>query len=249
MKGLGRTGMLWLRTSCLIMALCLAGAAHAEAATFRITFKDGNRVEVPYCWEKGATIFFEIPGGVAGIPKTQIARIEEVLASREMSLDQTVNRADLYVDGGPKEEEAMVQLIRQAVPQADLEALSPEEAALLLGGTDGSRAAPASVRLYRTTVHPKGDFSEWMRLKNDGAVLVVQYLLSGSDDLLSRRFHVLLYDGSDRLLRKEPCQVQELEIPKKLAAKLGLRDKLFLVVATLQPDPKVRRYELASATP
>ncbi|SHF71048.1 hypothetical protein SAMN02745206_02514 [Desulfacinum infernum DSM 9756] len=249
MKGLRRTGMLWLGTSCLIMALCLAGAVHAEAATFRITFKDGNRVEVPYCWEKGATIFFEIPGGVAGIPKTQVARIEEVLASREMSLDETTPRADLYVDAGTKEEEAMVQLVRQAVPQADLEALSPEEAALLLGGTERSPAVAASVRLYRTTVHPKGEFSEWMKLKGDGAVLVVQYLLSGSQDLMNRRFHVLLYDGSDRLLRKQPCQVQELEIPKKLAAKLGLREKLFMVVATLQPDPKIRRYELASATP
>lgn len=248
MKGLGRKARLGVSAACVILMLGLLAAGYAQAATFRITLRDGNRVEVPYCWEKGATVFFEIPGGVAGIPKAQIARIEEVVATREVSMDETQAKADVYLNAGPKEEEALIRLVREAMPQADLEDLSPEEAAGLLGGMERPKARPGSVRLYRTTMHPQGDFAEWMRLKGDGAVLVVQYLLSGAADLKNRRFHVLLYDGNDRLLRKQPCQVQELEIPKKLAAKLGLQNKLFMVVATLRPDPKVRRYELASSS-
>ena len=79
----------------LALGLGIVFPSPGWTATFRITLKDGNRVEVPFCWEKGTTLFFEIPGGVAGIPKSEVARIEEVITSDEISLDSSMQKSRL----------------------------------------------------------------------------------------------------------------------------------------------------------
>ena len=54
------------------------GVPSGWAGSLRLKMTDGNALEVPYYWEERGEVKFEVPGGVAGVPKAQIASVQEV---------------------------------------------------------------------------------------------------------------------------------------------------------------------------
>jgi len=240
-------GGLWLKFLAITVVLGFFGPAGVWAAKFRITFNDGNRVEVPYCWEAKETVFFEIPGGVAGIPKSQVRSIQEIVAGSEIAYDSTGSRLRTAAASDPAQQKEWASLLKQGSPFIPSgEPLSPEELTQILTSAAPSQEPREALRLYRTSLTPKGDFAQWMRIHKNGAVLVVKYLLNIQEDLTGKRFELILYDGHDRIVQRQPCSVQPVEVPEKLAAKLGVQGRLFAVVSTIKPDPTIRRYELAA---
>ncbi|WP_448384016.1 hypothetical protein [Desulfosoma sp.] len=241
-------GGLWLKILAVTVVLGTFGPAGSWAAKFRITLNDGNRVEVPYCWEVKETVFFEIPGGVAGIPKSQVRSIQEIVAGSEIAYGTTGSRLRTAAASDPAQQKEWAALLKQAHPSAPSgEPLSPEELAQMLTSAAPSQEPREALRLYRTSLTPKGDFAQWMRVHKNGAVLVVKYLLNIQEDLSGKRFELILYDGHDRIVQRQPCSVQPVDVPEKLAAKLGVQGRLFAVVSTIKPDPEIRRYELAAS--
>lgn len=243
-KGHGR---LWQKFLAVIAVLGAFGPAGASAATFRITLNDGNRVEVPYCWEAKETIFFEIPGGVAGIPKSQVRSIQEIVAGSEIAYDTAQSRVRTAAAPDPAQQKDWATLLKEGSSSvASGEPLTPEELTQILATAAPSQEPRQALRLYRTSLTPKGDFAQWMRVHKNGAVLVVKYLLNVQEDSLGKRFELILYDGHDRIVQRQPCSVQSVEVPEQLAAKLGIQGRLYAVISTIKADPNVRRYELAA---
>ncbi len=239
---------LWLKCFAVMAVLGIFGPGGASAAKFRITLNDGNRVEVPYCWEAKQTVFFEIPGGVAGIPKSQVRSIQEIVAGSEIAYDTAGSRLRTAAASDPAQQKEWAALLKQGPPPvAAGEPLTPEELTQLLASAAPSQEPHEALRLYRTSLTPKGDFAQWMRVHKDGAVLVVKYLVNiQEEDVRGKNFELILYDGHDRIVQRQPCSVQPVDVPGNLAAKLGVQGRLFAVVATIKPDPDIRRYELAA---
>ncbi len=240
-------GRLWLTFLAVLGVFGVVAPAGASAATFRITLNDGNRVEVPYCWEAKETVFFEIPGGVAGIPKSQVRSIQEIVAGSEIAYDTAGSRLRTAAAADPEQQKEWAALLKETPSSVSSgEPLTPEELTQILATAAPIQESREALRLYRTSLTPKGDFAQWMRVHKNGAVLVVKYLLNIQEDLRGKRFELILYDGHDRIVQRQPCSVQPVEVPEKLAAKLGVQGRLFAVASTIKPDPDIRRYELAA---
>ncbi|MEJ5364860.1 MAG: hypothetical protein WHS86_07155 [Desulfosoma sp.] len=241
-------GGLWLKVLAVMAVFGVLGPPGVWAAKFRITLNDGNRVEVPYCWEAKETVFFEIPGGVAGIPKSQVRSIQEIVAGSEIAYNTAGSRLRTAAASDPAQQKEWAALLKQGPPSPPSgEPLSAEELTQILSSAAPSQEPREAFRLYRTSLTPKGDLAQWMRVHKNGAVLVVKYLVNIQEDLSGKRFELILYDGHDRIVQRQPCSVQPVEVPEKLADKLGVRGRLFAVVSTIKPDPEIRRYELAAS--
>ncbi len=236
----------WLKVLATAAVFWLLGTESVLAAKIRITLHDGNRVEVPYCWEVKDTVFFEIPGGVAGIPKSQVRSIQEIVAGSEVAYDTVKSRVRTAAASDPEQQKEWVTLLKGTPSDTSAEPLSAEDLSRLLASTVPSQEPPQAVRLYKTSFSPKGDVTEWMRVQKNDAVLVVKYLLNVQEDSQNKRFELILYDGHDRIVQRQPCSIQPVDVPQKLSEKLGIQGRLYAVVARIKPDANIRRYELAT---
>ncbi|MGQ9669825.1 MAG: hypothetical protein ACUVWY_06640 [Desulfosoma sp.] len=236
----------WLTVLAAAATFWLWGTGSALAAKIRITLIDGNRVEVPYCWEAKDTIFFEMPGGVAGVPKGLVRSIQEIVAGSEIAYDTVGSRMRTVGASDSEQQREWAALLKGAPSEPPAETLSPEELTQLLTTTMPSQEPQQAVRMYRSSFYPKGDVMQWMRVQKNEAVLLVKYLVNVSDDVQDKHFELILYDGHDRIVQRQPCSVQPVQVPPKLAEKLGLRGRLYAVVSKIKPDPDIRRYELAT---
>ena len=54
----------------------------AGAGPLRLKMVDGTSIEVPYYWLEGNVIRFDFPGGIVGVPRNQVASIQEVIATK-----------------------------------------------------------------------------------------------------------------------------------------------------------------------
>ncbi|RMG47546.1 MAG: hypothetical protein D6718_03445 [Acidobacteria bacterium] len=60
-----------------IALLALAGAAGAASPAAVLHLKSGGAVAVSSYWIEGDTVFYEGPGGVVGLPRSEVARIDD----------------------------------------------------------------------------------------------------------------------------------------------------------------------------
>jgi hypothetical protein len=85
-------------------------------------------------------------------------------------------------------------------------------------------------------------------VKSDGRelVLVMRNVLSSRSDLKNQRFMLTLYDAEGNVLQQKPCELRELDADNKTLKELSIRGQLFSVVASVKPDPKIKRYEITA---
>jgi hypothetical protein len=62
---------------------CWLKASPVLCGPLRINLSNGTSLEVPYYWEENGEIKFEMPGGVAGIPKAYVTSVQEIVTMRE----------------------------------------------------------------------------------------------------------------------------------------------------------------------
>jgi hypothetical protein len=205
---------------------------------------DGTSVEVPYYWEEGGELKFEIPGGVAGVPRVQVASVQEVVVNREF--DPEVMAENVEAEGKSTHVKMLRDLI-SASPSGETvsQKLSPEESLQLLRTGRGTEASRRSrERVHGAMYDLQADFSEVVSAPGTGLMVQMRKVVSSRNDLTQNGFVLNLYDGEGSVIQRQVCQVAELEVDRKAMKQMGLNGRLFSLLASVRPDDRVRRYEI-----
>lgn len=231
-----------------LLFLPLASAVPpAWGGSMRITMTDGKTVDVPYYWEESGEIKFELTGGIAGFPRSQVASIQEVLTSKEFDPEVLLESPDS--DSNSSQGAALKDLVNSKSPANMQEKVLPSEEGLkLLALTEGAKKPRgATDRVYAPRFKVEGNFAEAVRSNGDKAVLVMRNILSSRVNLKDYGFTLNLYDADGNVLQKKPCEVYELDIDQKTLKNMEIRGRLFSVVATVEPNMKIKRYDITAA--
>ena len=236
----------------LVVALLVwgMGLSVARCSMLRITMNDGTNVEVPYYWEEGGEIKFEIPGGVAGLSKSQVKSVQEVLTAREFD-PQVLLEAPKESFSTDQREILEDLLAETSSITAGAEEVKTEEGLRLLKGEQGAKAGSGSPveRVYAPKSQLQGNFAQLVKTDGRELMLVMRNVVSSRTDLKSQRFVLTLYDAEGNVLQQKPCELRELDADSKTMKDLNVRGYLFSVVANVKPDPKIKRYEITSVQP
>jgi len=217
------------------------------AGTLRITMSDSTSVEVPYYWEEGGEVKFEIPGGVAGIPKDQVRSVQEIITAKEFDPESIAEAPDGTSVTDPK------KMLRELVatktplkPSSDI--LSPDEGLRLMkaGSGFGKKAASDKERAYGPSFNLEGDFSEFVRVGENDVMVVMRNVLSSRRDLKNQSFALTLYDAEGKILEQKPCELREIDVDRKTLKKMGIQGRLYTVIATVKPNTSIQRYEITA---
>jgi hypothetical protein len=219
----------------------------AQAANLRILMVDGTSLEVPFCWEEEGMIKFEMPGGNAGIPKSSVASIQEIITTGEFN-PQVMVKSSTASRGADKNKALNEISQAQSGPKPAYETLTPDEAARLLDLRTKEDVAKevGNIRIFSTTFRQQADFSDFARVEGTGMLLVMKQILSTHQDLRNKRFTLSLYDAQGNVLQRKPCEISELKVDKKTLRQMGISGTLFTLVATVRPDAKIKRFEITS---
>lgn len=222
------------------------GSPDAWAGSLRILMTDGTSVEVSYYWEEGGEVKFEVPGGVAGIPKYQVASVQEIVAAKEFDPEVLLEGTETGLD--EEQRQILLNLIGSSGSfPASAEKLDPEEGIKILEQSEhGLHSTRSKERLLRPLSNIEVVFTDPVRLHGTDMVLFMTNVLSSREDLKAYRFVLTLYDGGGGVIDRKNCEVRELDADQKVVRKLGMRGRLFTVLASVKPDPKIKRYEITA---
>lgn len=214
----------------------------AAAGTLRLKMVDGTSIEVPYYWEEGNIIRFDFPGGVVGLPRSQVASIQEVIASKSFDPEVLLEPSDGSLES--EQRKAIEALAKdKGVLPANSSKLSHEESMRLLQMAQISTRSGGGERIYASRYTVEADFVEVREIGSD-VTLMMRNILSSSRDLARAGFTLTLYDGEGGIIVRKPCEVHELDVDAKTLRRLRIRGKLYSVLATTKADPKIKRYEI-----
>jgi hypothetical protein len=224
-----------------------ATCTSAWGGLLRINMNDGKAIEVPYYWEENGEVKFEFAGGIAGVPKSQVSSIQEVLAAKEFDPEVLL---DLPKDAVETDRKATLQnfIAKQIPAMPNYEKLNAEQSQLILQEESlAKRGAGMSHEvIYGPLFNLETGSAELARIRGDGVVLVMQNILSSRADLKNQAFTLIVYDGEGNVLQKKPCEIHEIAIERKEKKKLDIPGHIFAVMATVKPDPKIKRFEIVS---
>ncbi len=230
----------------LIIVFALGiGVFSARAGNIRITMTDGTSVEAPYFWEESGQIVFNVAGGRAGIPKEQVVSIKEVLETRAFD-PHVMTGTPQRVSTNPQETQ-LRELIAANLPvNSTREQLSSEDCARLLQPADAAKHRELSKETtYMPLFTQRGEYNQVVRGPGGSPLLIVQSVLSSRSNLVRYGFELVLYDEEGKVLHRKDCQVSELKIEPASLRKIGIRgEKFYSVVAMVEPDARIKRYEL-----
>jgi len=240
----------WLYGSALCSAvasflLLLLTTSPALGGPLRINLSNGTSIEVPYYWEEGGEIKFEMPGGVAGIPKASVSSIQEIVTTREFDPEVLVESGAGAAAG--ERQKVLQELVAKKGPAAaGLEKVPPEESITLLSKLSTRNVPASSERIHGPMFANQGDFTDLVRLRGDEVMLVMQNVVTSRSQLKDRRFMLSLFDAEGNVLQRQPCDVFEVNLDNKTLKKLGIRGHLFSIIATIKPDARISRYEITA---
>jgi hypothetical protein len=227
-------------------ALILAGPAWA--GPLRINLVDGSSVQVPYFWEEAGEVKFEVPGGVVGISKSQVASVQEVLAAKEFDPEVLVDTPQETNTQDPSYK--LQQFVASRLPlRPTYEKLDADQTQELLKAENltHKNGRPSTERLRGPLFNVESESAELVRVRGEGAVLLMQNILSSREDLKGVNFTLAAYDGDRNVLQRKSCEVQEIPLDQQTQGKLQMSGRLFSVTTTVRPDPRIKSYEIVAA--
>lgn len=233
----------------VVLAALLVPTGAVQAGEMRIKLSDGNTLQVPYCWEEQGLIKFEIPGGTVGIPKAQVASIEEVITSKPFSPDAMSQREEVYLKLNEEQRQRLKNFIAEQTPKGDgFVAMHPEQVEQLLHKRAELKLGeqPKPIRIYSSSIERTGEITEWVRLANGSTLLLVNNTVSAFEDLASRAITLSLFDGEGQRIKQVRCEIQPLKASLAKMKDLGISGRLYALVAKVEPDPRVKRYEITA---
>lgn len=239
-------GKLYGMAVVVLFSLLLTVAA-AWAGSMRINMKDGTFVDVPYYWEENDELRFEIAGGEAGVPKSQVTSVQEIVASKEFDPEALLETPK--TESQINQDKALQEIINAKNPsETKGEKLPPEESLRLLkmAGGDARGNARSNERIHGPVYTIEGDFAELVKKDGNNLTLVIRYIVSSRTSLQGHAINLILYDSEGSVLQTKPCEIQELDIDSKTKKALGLQGSLYSVMASIKPETKIKRYEISS---
>lgn len=229
----------------VVFCTCSMLSSTALGGPLRINLSNGTSIEVPYYWEEGGEIKFEMPGGVAGIPKAYVTSVQEIIAMREFDPEFMVESN--AANSGDEREKMLAELVEKETPRPpDFEKLGPEKSIVLLDNMALTQSSQPTEQIHGPMFSKQGDFTDLVRLKGNGLLVVMQNVLSSRDELTNSRFLLTLYDSEGKVIQRKSCDVYKVEMDAKMKKKLGIRGHLFSVMATVKPNPRISRYEISA---
>ena len=228
---------------CLVVVL---GSSWAWGGPLRLKMTDGTAVEVNYYWEEGGELKFEIPGGVAGVPKVQVASVQEVVVNREFDPEVLAERSE--AEGASAQLKMLRDLVSASPSTATTaERLTPEESLeLLRAGRSTGDGGRGKERIEGALYDVQADFSELVRIPGAGVMIEMRKVVTSRNDLRRNGFTLNLLDGEGNVIQRQACQVNELDVDRKSLRQMGMKGRLFALTASVRPDERIRRYEITA---
>lgn len=228
-----------------VAALWLVGMDPTQAAAgpLRLKMVDGTSLEVPYYWVEGNVIRFDFPGGVVGVPRNQVASIQEVIATKSFDPEVLLEPPESSPESDQRKAIEALAVEKGALPMVSKKLSHEESMRLLQMAQISPRGEGGSERIYASRYNVEADFVEVREVGSD-VNLMMRNILSSTNNLARTGFTLTLYDGEGNILMRKPCDVSELDIDNKTLRKLRVRGKLFSVLASAKADPKIKRYEI-----
>ncbi len=228
--------------------MLLSGFAPSGEAALRINMKDGTTLEVPYFWEENGEYRFEIAGGVAGVPKSQVESIHEILASQEF--DPAVILDGSQAPAAPGDRDVLRDIVESNFPErSHIQKLSVEESRKILAmvnqGPGGSSSGIESV--HSPELKMEGNFADLVRLNENEVLLVLKNVVSTHSSIGNFNIYLALFDGDGKLIQRKSCELLELSLDRQTMSELGTRGRLFTVRSSVKPDPRIKRYEIVAS--
>ncbi len=243
LKVRGTSAYFW---AIVVFWCCPMVASTTLGGPLRINLSNGTSIEVPYYWEEGGEIKFEMPGGVAGISKAYVTSVQEIIAMREFDPEVMVEYNS--ANSGNEREKMLAELVEKETPTPpDFEKIGPEKSIVLLDNLAVKQSSQQTEQIHGPMFSKQGDFTDLVRLKGNGLLLVMQNILSSRDALNDRQFLLTLYDSEGNVIQRKSCDVYKVEMDAKTMKKLGVRGHLFSVMATIKPNPRISRYEISAS--
>ncbi len=248
----------------LVAAFVLLGSVPLLlAGQLEITLADNRKIVTPYCWEEGGEIKFPMPGGVAGVDKSSVVSIREVVSSGEVVISEMARVKDssefkkpeengLLVSLGKKRrkaKDAKIEFLKKELAQQDpyareIKPLSAseldmvEEKCIL---TNKEEIQKFFVANLRTAVEK----NEIVRKIDKGYVIVLRNVIDTPYGEIDAKPVLTLYDQDGNIISEVPAQLVDLKIPREKAIKYGLDEKVKAVVSVFPLNCDVRRYEVS----
>jgi len=230
-------------SSVAVLLSVLLTTAAWSAGPMKIIMRDGHSVEVPYYWMTAGQYRFTIPGGIAGIPSSQVASVQEIIESREFDPEILLQRAGESTTAD--ERRVLQDIISARAPEARCQMTNPEAGIQRLREQISVEANADLPRIHGQ----KFSVQKSVPVVCDepgGPVLVIQQVVSGSTDPKDRDFSIILYDSEGNVVSRKTCDIYPLALDQEAQNKLQVRGKAYLVRASIKPDARIKRYEIAS---
>ncbi len=233
------------------------------AGQLEITLMDNRKIVTPYCWEENGEIKFPMPGGVAGIDKTNVISIREVVSSGEVVISEMARLEETKKNKEPEESSLLVDLgtkqrkpknpkaeflkktlsqqdpyAREIKPLSTSELDTVEEKCIL---TNKEEIQKFFVANLKTAVEK----NEIVRKIDKGYVIVLRNIIDTPYGDINAKPILTLYDQDGNVISEVPAQLIDLKIPKEKAIKYGLDEKVKAVVSVFPLNCDVRRYEVS----
>ncbi len=215
----------------------------AGAGPLRLKMVDGTSIEVPYYWLEGNVIRFDFPGGIVGVPRNQVASIQEVIATKSFDPEVLLEPPESSPESDQRKAIEAIAVEQGALPASSKKLNYEESMRLLQMAQISPRSEGGSEKVHASRYNVEADFVEVKEMGND-VTLMMRNILSSTNNLARTGFTLTLYDGEGNILMRKPCAVSELDVDNKTLRKLRIRGKLYSVLASAKADPKIKRYEI-----
>jgi len=248
----------------LVAALIFLGSVPLLwAGQLEITLADNRKIVTPYCWEENGEIKFPMPGGVAGVDKTSVVSIREVVSSGEVVISEMARveeskktseseEPDVLIDLGTKrrrKKDAKIEFLQKALAQQDpyakeIKPLSTSELDMVEDKcllTSKEEIQKFFVANLQTAVEK----NEIVRKIDKGYVIVLRNVIDTPYGDIDAKPILTLYDEEGKVISEVPAQLVDLKIPREKAIKYGLDEKMKAVVSVFPLNCEVRRYEVS----
>ncbi len=250
----------------LVAAIVLLGSIPVLwAGQLEITLADNRKIVTPYCWEENGEIKFPMPGGVAGVDKTSVVSIREVVSSGEVVISEMARvdesekgkkteASDILIDLGRKhrrKKDARVEYLRKALAQQDpyakeIKPLSTNELDMVEEKCILSNKEEIQ-KFFVANLQTAAEKNEIVKKIDKGYVIVLRNIVDMPYGDVDGKPILTLYDHDGNVISEVPAQLVDLKIPREKAIKYGLDENVKAVVSVFPLNCDVSRYEVSFA--